>query len=65
MLSEILLTGLIGIIFDPKPIFFFVVVIIQLLMVASSVHHVVVMKLFKGLGVHKTSTTATSPSCAG
>jgi len=65
MLSEILLTGLIGIIFNSKPLFFFVVVIIQHLMVTSSVHHVVVMKLFKGLGVHNTNTTATSAACAG
>lgn len=63
MLSEILLAGLIGIIFDPKPIFFFVVVIIEYLMVASSVHHMVVMKLFKGLGVHNT-VPATSSACA-
>ena len=64
MLSEILLAGLIGIIFDPKPIFFFVVVIIEYLMVTSSVHHVVVMKLFKGLGIYNASTTATSYACA-
>ena len=63
MLSEILLAGLIGIIFNSKPLFFFVVVIIQHLMVTSSVHHVVVMKLFNGLGVHNTAP-ATSPACA-
>jgi hypothetical protein len=58
MLSEILLAGLICVIFNPKPLFFFVViVIIEHLMVTSSIHHVVFMKLFKGLGVHYTTPT--------
>lgn len=62
MLSEILLAGLISIIFDPKPLFFFfvIVVIIEHLMVTSSIHHVVFMKLFKGLGVHNTAPTASA-----
>ena len=65
MLSEILLANLISIIFDPKHIFFFVVVVIvHYLMVTSSVHHVVVMKLFKGLGVHNTPTTTTTATAS-
>ncbi len=61
MLSEILLAGLVSIIFDAKSLFFFVVVvIIEHLMVTSSIHHVVFMKLFKGLGVHNTTSPTAS-----